>query len=59
MYSFPALGEEHRTGQAIYKSSHIQVKPYIYTDVSINKYLQRLKERGEDPDDYRSIWYYY
>ena len=36
-----------------------QVKPYIYTDVSINRYLQRLKERGEDPDDYRSIWYYY
>lgn len=36
-----------------------QVKPYIYTDVSIYRYLQRLKDRGEDPDDYRSIWYYY
>ena len=36
-----------------------QVKPYIYTDVSIYRYLQRLKDRGEDPEDYRSIWYYY
>jgi len=37
----------------------VPVKPYIYTDVSINQYLQRLKERGEEPEDYRSIWYYY
>lgn len=37
----------------------VQVKPYTYTDVSISRYLQRLKERGEDPEDYRSIWYYY
>jgi lysine 2,3-aminomutase len=36
-----------------------QVKPYLYTDVSIHRYLQRLSERGEDPEDYRSIWYYY
>ena len=36
-----------------------QVKPYIYTDVSIYRYLERLKDRGEDPEDYRSIWYYY
>ena len=36
-----------------------QVKPYIYTDVSIYRYLKRLKDRGEDPEDYRSIWYYY
>jgi len=37
----------------------IQVKPYIYTDVPIHRYLQRLKERNEDPEDYRSLWYYY
>ncbi len=37
----------------------VQVKPYIYTDVPIHSYLQRLKERNEDPEDYRSIWYYY
>jgi lysine 2,3-aminomutase len=36
-----------------------QVKPYIYNDVSIYRYLERLKDRGEDPEDYRSIWYYY
>ena len=36
-----------------------QVKPYLYTDVSIQRYLQRLKDRGEDPEDYKSIWYYY
>ncbi len=37
----------------------VQVKPYVYTDVPIHSYLQRLKERNEDPEDYRSIWYYY
>lgn len=37
----------------------VQVKPYIYTDVPLHRYLQRLKERNEDPEDYRSIWYYY
>ncbi|MDF0591424.1 KamA family radical SAM protein [Candidatus Methanocrinis natronophilus] len=37
----------------------VQVKPYIYDDVSISRYLERLRERGEDPQDYRSIWYYY
>ncbi len=36
-----------------------KVKPYLYTDVSIHHYLERLKARGEDPEDYRSIWYYY
>lgn len=36
-----------------------KVKPYLYTDVTIRSYLEKLKERGEDPEDYRSIWYYY
>jgi lysine 2,3-aminomutase len=36
-----------------------RVKPYLYTDVPIKSYLERLKERGEDVRDYRSIWYYY
>jgi len=35
------------------------VPPYNYTDVSIYGYLQRLKDRGEDPTQYKSIWYYY
>jgi len=32
---------------------------YVYTDVSIDDYLKRLKRRGENPADYRTIWYYY
>jgi len=36
-----------------------RVKPYLYTDVTIRSYLDKLKDRGEDPEDYRSIWYYY
>ena len=32
---------------------------YIDTDVSIHAYLKELKRRGEDPDDYKSIWYYF
>lgn len=32
---------------------------YIYTDVSIYKYLKRLKDDGEQVKDYDTIWYYY
>ena len=32
---------------------------YTYTDVPVLQYLQRMAKRGEDPWDYRSIWYYY
>jgi lysine 2,3-aminomutase len=32
---------------------------YVYPDVSIYEYLQRLKELGENISDYKSIWYYY
>lgn len=32
---------------------------YVYTDVSIYDYLERLQELGEDLEEYRSIWYYY
>ena len=35
------------------------VNPFIYRDVSIHKYLEELKERGEWMEDYKSIWYYY
>jgi len=35
------------------------VAPWPYVDVSIGEYLERLADRGENPDDYRSIWYYY
>ncbi len=36
-----------------------RVKPYLYEDVPIKSYLEKLEERGENPRDYRSIWYYY
>lgn len=32
---------------------------YVYADVPILDYLMRLKERGEELDEYRSIWYYF
>ena len=35
------------------------VEPYIYRDPSIRGYLDRLEMDGEDPEEYRSIWYYY
>lgn len=36
-----------------------EVDSYIYTDVTLRSYLEKLKERGEDVEEYRSIWYYY
>ena len=35
------------------------MKPWLYLDNSIHKYLQDLERLGEDPADYASIWYYY
>ena len=35
------------------------VEPYIYEDLPICKYLQELAKRGEDIEEYKSIWYYY
>ena len=35
------------------------VASYYYKDISIKEYLNRLREMGEDPDEYSSIWYYY
>ena len=36
-----------------------EVKPYLYTDVTIGSYLKKLKKRGEEISEYMSIWYYY
>jgi lysine 2,3-aminomutase len=35
------------------------VDTYVYKDVSIHNYLQRLKKAGENLADYKTIWYYY
>jgi lysine 2,3-aminomutase len=32
---------------------------FVNADVSIWDYLEALKKRGEDPEDYSTIWYYY
>ncbi len=40
------------------KQLHL-AETYVYTDVSIYKYLKRLKAMGEDTSLYRTIWYYY
>ncbi len=36
-----------------------EVEPYIYKDVPIHNYLEELKRRGEDLEEYKTIWYYY
>jgi lysine 2,3-aminomutase len=36
-----------------------KVDSYIYTDISIKSYLEKLSQRGEDIEEYQSIWYYY
>lgn len=32
---------------------------FVMPDVPILPYLEKLEARGEDPNDYESIWYYY
>ncbi len=32
---------------------------FVYHDVPILNYLRELQRRGENPEDYRSIWYYF
>lgn len=32
---------------------------YIGADIPVLSYLSRLREMGENPDDYSSIWYYF
>ncbi len=35
------------------------VSPHLHTDVPIHDYLAELERRGENLEDYRTIWYYY
>jgi len=37
----------------------VRQRTYFNPDVSVLKYLQRLEEVGENPEDYESIWYYF
>jgi len=52
------------SGQRVYRfypweSKVTLVDDYIYTDVPIFNYLTKLKDDGEDLDEYKSIWYYF
>jgi len=54
----------NKVGQRIYlwhpwEKGIALVEPYIYKDLPIYKYLQELAKRGEDIEEYKSIWYYY
>ncbi|MBI5501156.1 MAG: KamA family radical SAM protein [Deltaproteobacteria bacterium] len=54
----------HPDGRRIYEFHpwEKKIRPgetFIFTDVSIRDYLDRLAARGEDPADYESIWYYH
>lgn len=54
----------NKEGQRIYlwhpwEKGIASVEPYIYKDLPIYKYLQELAKRGEDIEEYKSIWYYY
>ena len=54
----------NKEGQRIYlwhpwEKGIASVEPYIYKDLPISKYLQELTKRGEDIEEYKSIWYYY
>lgn len=52
------------TGERVYRflpwqSRLAKVDDYLFTDVSIYDYLDRLLKDGEDVDQYSSIWFYY
>ncbi|TFG92768.1 MAG: KamA family radical SAM protein [Candidatus Atribacteria bacterium] len=54
----------NKEGQRIYlwhpwEKGIASVEPYVYKDLPIHKYLQELAKRGEDIEEYKSIWYYY
>ncbi|MBM4236951.1 MAG: KamA family radical SAM protein [Euryarchaeota archaeon] len=51
-------------GERVYEfhpwEKNIALAPtYVYRDVPIAEFLQRLAARGEDVDEYSSIWYYF
>ena len=48
VYEFPPWEKKIRPGET-----------FVFDDESIEVFLARLAERGEDPADYSSIWYYY
>jgi len=52
------------TGERVYRffpweSKVTLVEDYLYKDLPIYNYLKRIQADGENPDDYKSIWYYF
>lgn len=52
------------TGERVYRfypwqSKVSQVDDYLYIDVPVYQYLERMHSEGENLDDYSSIWFYY
>ncbi len=39
--------------------SFADTSPYLHEDVPILDFLAEMSRRGEDPEEYRSIWYYF
>jgi lysine 2,3-aminomutase len=68
--NYVRAGQHHRLimvrpdGRRVYEfhpwEKGISLAPtYVQTDVGIWEYLEWLKSVGENPRDYRSIWYYH
>lgn len=53
-----------KEGQRIYlwhpwEKGITPVEPFLYKDISIYSYLEKLQELGENLEEYETIWYYY
>jgi lysine 2,3-aminomutase len=59
--NFLSIGANGVRVYGFYPWEKINIQPnnYVGGDVQILDYLNRLAAIGEDPNDYRSIWYYY
>ncbi|OEH84496.1 KamA family radical SAM protein [Desulfuribacillus stibiiarsenatis] len=62
-------GQDHEVimvlpeGERVYEfypwdMSTTDVSPYLHIDLPIDEFLDKIQDKGEDPQDYRSIWYY-
>jgi lysine 2,3-aminomutase len=62
-------GQDHEvimilpTGERVYEfypwdNSSQDISPYLHVDLPIDDFLDRIQNRGENIDNYQSIWYY-
>lgn len=68
--SYLRAGQDHEVVMVLPNGSRVyefspwdqgvhETKPYLYEDVPILDFLAKMSRRGENPADYRSIWYYF